>query len=525
MIVAICIKTTLILTGIITFILALLNLSKRTTTPMFSSIWIIFSAVLILTGIFIEPYNWSNVIGIPTIILFGILSLAAIIFLWYLTKKIDELQHKFNESVIQLTLLNNKNQELEQRVSNLSAQMKNHQKQNYYEETRNKDILFVNNTLSAGGAEIALLDQLEYYATNNNVYLYIMTGMGELIKKIPPNIKILNEHFDSESVLTNDGRKKLVKKVVSAEVGSFTGIKLAGYNFRALANMIRKGKIQSEKLAWRAIAETTPVIPYEFDLAIAFTEGASTYYVAEKVAAKKKVAWVHTNFVRAGYTKQLDKDSYNYFNEIYTISNKTREAFLTIHPECLNKISVKNLLIPQNKIEKLSKQAMEKPVWNLIDNNTIRILTVSRLVKLKSYENMILAAKILKDKGYKFIWTALGEGEERNNLEQLITRNNLNSNFILLGHVDNPYPYYRNCNIYVHATKYEGKSIAVKEAKSLGCPIVLSKTDGNIGQIEDNFSGLYCDTKADDIANKIEYLINNKEIAKNFGLNAKNSEI
>ena len=76
-----------------------------------------------------------------------------------------------------------------------------------------------------------------------------MTGMGELINKIPPNIKILNEHFDSESVLTYDGRKKLVKKVVSAEIGSFTGIKLAGYNFRALANMIRKGKIQSEKLA------------------------------------------------------------------------------------------------------------------------------------------------------------------------------------------------------------------------------------------------------------------------------------
>ena len=66
-----------------------------------------------------------------------------------------------------------------------------------------KKILFVINTLGRGGAENALIqlikkiDKSEY-----DVSLFVVLGQGELIDKIPSNVRILNENYDSSSVLS-----------------------------------------------------------------------------------------------------------------------------------------------------------------------------------------------------------------------------------------------------------------------------------------------------------------------------------
>ena len=97
-----------------------------------------------------------------------------------------------------------------------------------------------------------------------------------------------------------------------------------------------------------------------------------------------------------------------------------------------------------------------------------RILTVGRLTAQKSYETAIDAMKLLKDQGIKVHWYVLGEGELRQKLQQKIDSLGLTEDFVLLGARENPYPYYRQCDLYVHATRFEGKSIAVQEAQILG---------------------------------------------------------
>ena len=74
--------------------------------------------------------------------------------------------------------------------------------------------------------------------------------------------------------------------------------------------------------------------------------------------------------------------------------------------------------------------------------------------------------------------SALGEGALRPQLEALIRQHNLEGRFVLLGARENPYPFLRQCDIYVHATYFEGWSIAVAEAKVLCRPIVASDITG-----------------------------------------------
>ena len=63
--------------------------------------------------------------------------------------------------------------------------------------------------------------------------------------------------------------------------------------------------------------------------------------------------------------------------------------------------------------------------------------------------------KIIKDSGCKARWYVLGEGSEREMLEKKIAQLGLQKDFLLLGAVENPYPYYVQTDIYVHATGKE----------------------------------------------------------------------
>lgn len=80
---------------------------------------------------------------------------------------------------------------------------------------------------------------------------------------------------------------------------------------------------------------------------------------------------------------------------------------------------------------------------------------------------------------------------------------------LLLGAVENPYPYYRQTDIYVHATGYEGKSIAIQEAQTLGCAIVASEC--NREQITDGEDGILCALDAAAVKEAVGFLIRNPD--------------
>lgn len=128
--------------------------------------------------------------------------------------------------------------------------------------------------------------------------------------------------------------------------------------------------------------------------------------------------------------------------------------------------------------------------------------------------------KLLKDEGEQVRWYVLGEGELHRKLRQRIEELGLQEDFLLLGAEENPYPYYRQCDLYVHATRFEGKSIAVQEAQILGCTVLVSDCSGNREQVRDGIDGALCQLDAGDISEKIKELLHNKELCEKYGRNA-----
>ena len=384
---------------------------------------------------------------------------------------------------------------------------------------RKKKVLFVINTLGRAGAEVALLSL--FSALDPSQYelsLYVMMAQGEMKDALPSYVQLRNPYFSTESVLTEAGRRDMMRTVIRKFIQNGQWFGKTCYMLRVLKQMHKKGKIMPDKILWRVVSDGSEQFDETFDLAVAYLEGASTYYVADHVKARQKAAFVHIDYESSGYTPLMDQDCYRYMDRIFTVSDEVKKHFIHCYPQYQKKVAVFHNMLDYKKI---TSRAKEPGGFN-DSYDGIRILTVGRLTYQKAYDIAIDAMKIIKDSGCKVRWYVLGEGNEREMLEKKIAQLGLQKDFLLLGAVENPYPYYVQADIYVHATRFEGKSIAIQEAQILGCPVIASDCNGNREQIDNGVDGILCSLKPEAIAQSIKQLIEDPNKGKEYAKRAQN---
>jgi glycosyltransferase involved in cell wall biosynthesis len=282
--------------------------------------------------------------------------------------------------------------------------------------------------------------------------------------------------------------------------------------------MLFKGGLKVDKLLWRAMAVSADRFDEHYDLAVAYIEGGAAYYVKEFVNADRKAGFIHIDYKEAGYTRKLDKNCYLSFDRIFTVSDEVKGVFSEVYPELTDRIEVFHNLLDIEGI----KHKAELPGGFDDDFDGLRIVTVGRLNLQKSFDVSIDAMKLIKDAGIRARWYVLGEGDQREFLESRIEMLGLKEDFILLGNRANPYPYVKQCDLYVHASKFEGKSIAIQEARILGKPIVVTDCSGNREQINDGMDGRICDFDSNAIAETVIEMLKDKDKATQMGIAAAN---
>ncbi|MDD9266528.1 glycosyltransferase [Paenibacillus sp. GCM10023248] len=326
-----------------------------------------------------------------------------------------------------------------------------------------KKLLFVIDSLTIGGAEKSLLSLLNMIdATKFSIDLLLFKQGLDLEKYVPNHINILPvpEYFR----YLNKEQVSVRKKPVYLFYRIRTSVNLR-------LNQYKSTPIHSEQVVYRSSGKVIlPTSPKTYDIAIAYSQGMPTYFVANKVTALKKLAWINTDYVNTLYDKEIDYESYKRINKIIAVSQHTRDSVSKIREEYKNKVqTILDIVNP----EIINQMAEEHKVEDF-NKSITNILTVGRLASAKSYDKAIETARLLKQHGYSFKWYVIGEGPERNKLEELIAKYQLENNFILLGKKVNPYPYMKNCDLYVQTSIKEGFGLTVCEAKILKRPIVCT---------------------------------------------------
>lgn len=364
-----------------------------------------------------------------------------------------------------------------------------------------KKILFVIDSLECGGAEkslVSLLNLIDYDKYDVDLQLYNPNGMFKNL--VPKEVNILSNlpYYDFTTL-------PFIKQICTLKFNKL----ISRIKFSYATRWYNKEKLHGSQLFWKNCGKHIEGLNKEYDIAIAYNQGFSTYFVAEKVKAKKKLAWVNVNYIDAGYNPKIDMEIYEKFDNIVAVSQGVYEILCDCFSRFKNKI---NIIYDINNAKLIEKMSKEKKVYNDIDEDVIKIVTVGRLVYQKGYDYAMKACKILTERNINFKWYVLGEGNERKNIEKYISENNLEERFILIGAVDNPYPYIKNADIYVQTSRFEGFGLAIAEARILNVPIVTTNFDVVYNQMINGKNGLVVNMSAEDIAEGIIKIIQDKEL-------------
>lgn len=367
-----------------------------------------------------------------------------------------------------------------------------------------KDILFVIDSLHCAGAEkslITLLSLIDY--SKYNVDLQLFGYGGALEELIPKEVNLLKPlkytEFTTLSIksATIQSLKKFDFKMLKSRL-TFS-IKLRKENYT---------NSQKARVFWQSVSNVLENNNKEYDVAISYAQGIPTFYVADKIKAKKKYAWVNVSYRLKNEDKLFQGQYYDKYDNIIAVSDSAKDVFLETFPKYIDKVKIIYDINDENFISKMADSGQS------YDDNFkgLRILTVGRLAKQKGYDIALEACKMLKEKGINFRWYSLGIGPLEKEIQRYIAENNLNDYFKLLGVKSNPYPYIKNCDIYVQTSKFEGFGLAIAEARMLNKPVVTTRFDAVYNQMIDRKNGLVVDMDAKSISDGILELINNKEL-------------
>ncbi|MFE4350596.1 glycosyltransferase [Peribacillus butanolivorans] len=376
-----------------------------------------------------------------------------------------------------------------------------------------KRILFVAGTLRVGGIErslINLLNSIDY--KDYEVHLFLYSNTGEYLKDLPENVVLVNKSafFKCIGMTLKEAKETgkisiILLRVVAALLCKIFGSK---YVFNVFFKFLPKYK--------------------NYDLAISFSNNVSprtlyfgyNQFVLSRVIAKKKIAWIHSDYIKAGLNNKINNHEYSKFDAIINVSLAGKNTFDQVRPELKSKsFVIYNTFNIQDIIEQSRR---DKPYYNI---KKLKLVTVGRIDENKSIDRIINITEKLKRDGFIFIWYIVGEGNLRPELEKKTSELGLNENIVFLGNQTNPYPFIKNADILVLASKYEGMPMVITESLILKTPVVVTRYNAAEEQVIDGFNGLIAENSEEGLYIALKKILENNNILKEMEKNIINTEI
>lgn len=358
---------------------------------------------------------------------------------------------------------------------------------------KRKKILFILGILDSGGVAKSLVSLIN--AVDRKTYdvslLLVSKSRGPYYDLLPSDLKILN----------ND---------VMSSVGSIKGLKyllLHGHILLTLGTLLRLFVACFSK-PWSAylLSRLMPKVSDEYDLIVDYNGQQQTYYMVDKLKARKKVAFFHSDYSKWPYYYKMDKLYYPKLDAIFTISPICVDALKTFFPKQKDKIH----LFENISLLKVINKLAEEPI-DIKSSAQWKFLTVGHICKNKGTDLAIETAALLKLDGLDFVWYFIGNTAELSTFMPLVEKYGLQDNFVFLGLKSNPYPYFKMADIVVHPSLFEGKSVTLDEAKLLCKPVVVTNFSTVGDQFENGVNANIVEMNPKSIANGIMDLVSDNK--------------
>ena len=368
-----------------------------------------------------------------------------------------------------------------------------------------KKILFCTDSLIMGGQEKVSIDYLKMLLENSDYKISLL----------------INEDNGKEgNIFINDIPKKIkykfvIEKEIISQINKYRELKKGNVLYKILYNYyLGKRKKSYLKNIKKIIKQE------EYDYLIDFTCQLPTELCDNRV-----ISWIHTdvNSWKEKRVRELGK-KIEKIGRLIVLNESNKKDLKKLFSN--NKNKIEKIYNPFD-IEKIEKLSLEKSLLTNKEKELIEdkyFLACCRLDKLKDIDTLIESYKILKE---KYIIEEklyiIGDGEERERLENLVKKYNLEKDIIFLGMQKNPYVWMRNAKFFIHSSFREGLPTVIIEALITNGMVISS--DCPVGPreiLEDGKYGiLFPVGDKERLIEEILRVLNDKNLVEKYGKEAK----
>lgn len=372
--------------------------------------------------------------------------------------------------------------------------------------------------MELGGAEMALLGLLNALDPERiDADLFIYSHQGPLMKYIPEWVNLLPE-VPAYSMLEQPIADVLRRGQFGVAIG-----RMAARIRHKIYGESTPTQLDDEALITYVADSILPYLPkinpsIEYDLCISFL--IPHIIGLKKVKAKKRIAWIHTDYSTVSLNTEMELPIWGAYDKISSISKEVTNSFISSFPSLESKIIEIENILPAQYIIKRAEEA------SVTLDGKINLLSIGRFCYAKNYDNVPYIARRMVEAGCAdFKWYIIGYGGDEALIRQKIAEAGMEEHVVLLGKKENPYPYIKACDIYVQPSRYEGKSITVREAQMLGKPVVVTAYPTASSQINDCIDGAIVPLENQGCAEGLINFIADKELQNRIIANLNSADI
>lgn len=384
-------------------------------------------------------------------------------------------------------------------------------------------ILITMHYMELGGAESALLGFLQSVDPfRAEVDVFIYAHRGELMRYLKekgegknekfhllPEIKVYAMLEEPISQLIKKGywRLAFARLLAKWECQRYSKKNISGLESNAAPTFQQRRTV-------KCLPEINPEV--EYDLAISFL--TPHYIVLDKVRAKKKLGWIHTDYTNVFINREMELKMWERLDVISSISPDVTSKFVEVFPSLKDKIiDIENILSPQ-----FIRQRSEETCPIFENDPSLKLLTIGRYSAAKKMEDIPYLCRRIVDEGLRINdkrlsstkWYIIGYGstEIEQQVRDEIRKEGMEEHVILLGKQSNPYPYIRCCDVYVQPSRYEGKSITVREAQILCKLVIVTHYPTAPSQVYDGVDGVIVPMERESCVESMLRFLKDKEL-------------
>lgn len=364
--------------------------------------------------------------------------------------------------------------------------------------------------LEIGGAETALIGLLNALDSERvDVDLFLHDHRGEMMQFIPKWVNVLPA-VPEYTVL-----ERPIKELVKRGFWLIAGARLWAKYISKKAYKKSHSSLPNAGIFHYIAKYTTPLLPkinptVTYDLAISFLNPHQT--TVQKVNAQKRIAWIHTDYTKIWVDADDELLVWSKYDYIASISPDVTKTFLQTFPSFAhtNKIvEIENILSPVFVRRRADIKNVEGEMSKY--GGEVKLLSIGRFSEAKNYDNVPDICRRMVKEGVDVKWFIIGYGDEQL-IRRKIEEAGMQEYVIILGKRSNPYPYIKACDIYVQPSRYEGKSVTVREAQMLCKPVVVTNYPTASSQIKNGVDGVIVPMDNDGCAKGLAEVIMDKAL-------------